>query len=106
MFADAESFLGAYRADWCGLHADRHTHAGNGWPHLADNGLPIRGCSMPVIIMTGHGDVGSARQAFRAQAVDFLEKPIDQARLIEAIADAHVQVGSAIREQGASSSLA
>jgi FixJ family two-component response regulator len=41
-----------------------------------------------VIVMTGHGDVDSARQAFRAQAVDFVEKPIDHDRLMRAIEEA------------------
>lgn len=40
---------------------------------------------MPAIIMTGHGDVQSAREAFRSRAVDFLEKPIDHAKLMNAI---------------------
>jgi FixJ family two-component response regulator len=65
--------------------------------------LVDQGCKMPVIIMTGHGDVGSARQAFRAQAVDFLEKPIDQLKLIEAITDAYARYSS-VSEQSASSS--
>jgi len=43
---------------------------------------------LPVIVMTGHGDVDSARQAFRAQAVDFVEKPIDHDRLMRAIEEA------------------
>lgn len=38
--------------------------------------------------MTGHGDVETARQAFLAQAVDFLEKPIDHDKLLRAIHDA------------------
>jgi len=46
------------------------------------------GSGLPVIVMTGHGDVESAREAFKAQAVDFLEKPLDQARLMAAIDDA------------------
>ena len=46
------------------------------------------GCELPVIIMTGHGDVASAREAFRAFAVDFLEKPLDHRKLLAAIADA------------------
>jgi RNA polymerase sigma factor (sigma-70 family) len=41
-----------------------------------------------VVIMTGHGDVDSAREAFRAMAVDFLEKPLDGTRLLAAIAEA------------------
>ena len=40
---------------------------------------------MPVVIITGHGDVTSARTAFRNQAVDFLEKPFDDELLISAI---------------------
>lgn len=101
LFADAESFMGAYRADWAGcMLIDIRMPGMDGL--TLQRWLADRKCRMPVIIMTGHGDVGSARQAFRAQAVDFLEKPIDHARLIEAIAEAHVQVGTA-REQGASS---
>jgi FixJ family two-component response regulator len=47
-----------------------------------------KGCTMPAIVMTGHGDVESAREAFRSRAVDFLEKPIDQAKLMSAIEEA------------------
>lgn len=43
---------------------------------------------LPVIIITGHGDVDSAREAFRADAVDFLEKPLQEAQLIKAIDEA------------------
>lgn len=49
------------------------------------------GCPLPVIVMTGHGNVETARDAFRAQAVDFLEKPIDHARLLSAIEEAFNQ---------------
>jgi len=38
--------------------------------------LREQGCDLPVIIITGHGDVDSARDAFRSHAVDFLEKPL------------------------------
>jgi RNA polymerase sigma factor (sigma-70 family) len=38
--------------------------------------------------MTGHGSVDAARDAFRANAVDFLEKPIDHGKLIGAIEEA------------------
>ena len=43
---------------------------------------------LPVIIITGHGDVAAARKAFKANAVDFLEKPFDDARLLQAIEQA------------------
>src|SRR3546814_14905022 len=47
--------------------------------------LAERGVTMPVVIMTGHGDVSTAVRAMRAGAVDFLEKPFDKASLLRAI---------------------
>jgi len=46
------------------------------------------GCNLPVIVITGHGDVESARTAFRSHAVDFLEKPLDYELLLASIAEA------------------
>jgi FixJ family two-component response regulator len=47
--------------------------------------LRSRGAALPVIVITAHGDVPSARVAFRAAALDFLEKPFDDAQLRAAI---------------------
>lgn len=47
--------------------------------------LNARGVSMPVVVLTGHGDVTIAVQAMKAGAVDFLEKPFEKAVLILAI---------------------
>jgi FixJ family two-component response regulator len=44
-----------------------------------------RGFALPVILITAHGDVASARQALRTGAVDFLEKPIDNDELLNAV---------------------
>ncbi len=43
------------------------------------------GVTLPVIVMTGHGDVRTAVQAMKAGAVDFLEKPFDEEVLLRAI---------------------
>lgn len=43
------------------------------------------GSRLPVIIMTGHGDVPIAVEALKAGATDFLEKPFDDAHLLDAV---------------------
>lgn len=47
-----------------------------------------RGITLPVIIITGHGDVPAASTAFRAGAVDFLQKPFDEDVLIARVREA------------------
>ena len=87
MFADAESFLRAYRPEWRGcLLADIRMPGMDGIS--LQKCLLKDGCRLPVIVMTGHGSVDTAREAFRAQAVDFLEKPIDHVRLKSALDEA------------------
>ena len=46
------------------------------------------GCSLPVIVMTGGGEVEDAVRAMKAGAVDFIEKPFDDERLFGAIEEA------------------
>jgi len=87
MFADADSWLRAFKPHWRGcLLLDIRMPGMDGL--TLQRTLLEQGTSLPVIIMTGHGDVDSARAAFRAQAVDFLEKPIDEGRLLAAVGEA------------------
>uniref|UniRef100_B0T0L6 Two component transcriptional regulator, LuxR family n=1 Tax=Caulobacter sp. (strain K31) TaxID=366602 RepID=B0T0L6_CAUSK len=44
-----------------------------------------RGVTMPVVVLTGHGDVTVAVRAMKAGAVDFIEKPFEKAVLLAAI---------------------
>ncbi len=46
------------------------------------------GIHLPVIVMTGHGDVPIAVEALKAGAADFLEKPFDDAQLLTAVSGA------------------
>lgn len=50
--------------------------------------LSRRGDGLPVIIITAHGEVSSAVTAFRAGAVDFLEKPFDDRIFLRRIDEA------------------
>lgn len=47
--------------------------------------LQEKGVGLPVIIMTGHGDVGLAVKAMKAGAVDFIEKPFEKETLINSL---------------------
>lgn len=47
--------------------------------------LKNKGVGLPVIIMTGHGDVGLAVRAMKAGAVDFIEKPFEKNTLLASL---------------------
>lgn len=47
-----------------------------------------RGYETPVIFLTGHGDLDMAVQAMKDGAVDFIQKPLNESRLLEAVAKA------------------
>lgn len=44
--------------------------------------------ALPVVLITGHGDIAMAVMAIKAGAFDFIEKPFDEERLIASIASA------------------
>lgn len=90
VFAHAAGFLDAWRPNWHGcLLIDIRMPGMDGLSLQKE--LQARGCTIPAVIITGHGDVASARSAFRAEAVDFLEKPLDESRLLQAIDDAYAR---------------
>ena len=84
-FHSAEAFLAAAQPDWTGCAIlDIRLPGLNGLDLQA--ALAARGIHLPVIIITGHGDTSNSRAAFKAGAVDFLEKPIDPDALLDAVA--------------------
>lgn len=57
--------------------------------------LGERNIRLPVIVMTGHGDVSVAVQAMKAGAIDFIEKPFEKATLLEALEQGFLQLAQA-----------
>ena len=78
-YPDTEAFL-ARMADWppeasgCVILDVRMPGASG---LVAQDELSARGISLPVVFVTGHGDVPSAVRAMRGGALDFLCKPFD-----------------------------
>lgn len=83
-FADAESFLKGFDTGaWGVLLLDVRMPGIDGL--TLQRMLAERGIKLPVIVMTGHGDIPMAVQAMRQGASDFLEKPLDPDLLMRRI---------------------
>lgn len=87
IYSSAEDFLAALRKEWRGcLVLDIKMGGMSGLDLQAR--LNEQEAEIPIVVITGHGDAASARQALKSGAVDFLEKPIDDAQLVAAVAAA------------------
>ena len=83
-FANAESFIETYRPDWSGcVLTDLRMPGMTGLELQA--ALRERQLDVPVVVLTAHGDVATARAALKNGAFDFLEKPIDDVMLLEVL---------------------
>jgi FixJ family two-component response regulator len=51
--------------------------------HFVDNGIAI-----PIVFLTGHGDIAMSVQAMKAGAVDFLTKPVRDQTILDAVSEA------------------
>jgi two-component system, NtrC family, C4-dicarboxylate transport response regulator DctD len=82
-FADAPSALAVVDADWPGIVVSDVR-----MPHMSGTelfrALHARDGELPVILVTGHGDVTMAVDALKAGAWDFLTKPFDPQALVAA----------------------
>ncbi|WP_019645943.1 response regulator transcription factor [Novispirillum itersonii] len=86
-FASADAFLAAVGPEEAGCAVLDIRMPGMDGLTLQKE-MARRGIPLPVIIITGHGDVPAAVSAFRAGAVDFLQKPFDEDRLIDRVREA------------------
>jgi RNA polymerase sigma factor (sigma-70 family) len=87
VFSSAEDFLEVYDSAWRGcLLTDLKMPGMSG---LDLQGLlRDRSVTLPVVVLTAHGDVATTRAALKSGAVDFLEKPVDDDVLIDVLKNA------------------
>lgn len=86
----AAQFLAAYHPGQCGCLVLDVRMPGMSGLEL-QQALNMRGATLPVIFITGHGDVPIAVQAMQAGAFDFLQKPFRDQELISRIQRALVE---------------
>jgi two-component system response regulator FixJ len=83
-FANGPAFLAAHGEDRPGcLLLDMAMPGMTGLE--VQSALKARGLAIPIVFLTGHGDIPLAVRALQAGAVDFLEKPILGSALLERV---------------------
>ena len=98
-FASAEDFLEACNPDQPGcLVLDIRMPSMSGMELQA--ALVAKSVTIPIIFLTGHGNVSMSAKAFRSGAVDFLEKPFNEQVLLRRIEEA-IQLDQKNREAAA-----
>lgn len=83
-FSSADDFLAQYQAGRAGCLVLDVRMPGMSGLDLQEH-LVNRNIQIPVVIITGHGDVPMAVRAMKAGAIDFIEKPFNDEVLLDAI---------------------
>ena len=86
-FASAREFLDTYRPDQRGCLITDIRMPGMSGLELQEQ-LSSDGVRIPVIVLTGHGDVPAAVRALKGGAVDFVEKPFNPQALLDLVQQA------------------
>jgi len=86
-WADPQAFLAGFDRRGIGAIVLDVRMPGLGGLAVLDR-LIADGVDLPVVMLTGHGTVEMCRRAFKAGAAEFLEKPVDDEQLIEALQQA------------------
>lgn len=86
-WADPQAFLTDFDRDSIGaIVLDVRMPGVSGFTLLQQ--LIAQGVDQPVIMLTGHGTIDMCRRAFKAGAAEFLEKPVNDDALLEALQNA------------------
>ena len=97
-FADGSAFLANYDANLAGCLITDVRMPGLSGLALQDE-MAARSIELPVIVITGHGDVPTAVRALQAGAIDFLEKPFSEQQLLDRLQQALELDARRLREQ-------
>lgn len=62
--------------------------------------------TLPIVVMTGHGDIPLAVEAMKLGAIDFLEKPFEDERLLNTITAALSRTADEVRSEAAAAEIA
>lgn len=101
-YASADQFLAAHQEEAVACVVTDVRMPGMSGLELHEE-LVRRGSKLPVIVITGHGDIPMAVRAMRAGAVDFIEKPLNNQLLVERVNEA-LRLARTRRETAAQSS--
>jgi two-component system response regulator DctR len=101
VWSSAEAFLDDYNPEMDGCLVLDVRMSGMSGIELFDR-LLARGCTMPALFLTGHGDIPLAVQALKKGAFDFIEKPCNDNDLVDRIIAA-LQLSHEQRKHAASS---
>jgi two-component system response regulator FixJ len=104
LFESAQHFLDALPSDFGCVVSDVRMPGIDGIELLQR--LKANRSTLPVLIMTGHGDVPLAVEAMKLGAVDFLEKPFEDDRLVGMIEIALRQAEAGARSEAATLDIA
>ena len=86
-WADPQSFIGEFDRQTVGAIVLDVRMPGISGLSVLDT-LKAQGVDQPVIMLTGHGTVEMCRRAFKSGAAEFLEKPVNDEALLEALQNA------------------
>ena len=105
LYASAEEFLRAFNDGFCGCLVLDVRMPGMSGPDLHEL-LQARASTLPVVFITGHGDVPMAVSALKKGAADFIEKPFNDQDMVGLIESCMKQDRTAAAKRAESASVA
>lgn len=105
LYASGEEFLKAFDSGFCGCLVLDVRMPGMTGLDLYEQ-LKARASTLPVIFITGHGDVPMAVSALKKGAADFIEKPFNDQEILRLVESCMTQDSAAAAKRAESASVA